>query len=151
MPTLPPLFCVCLQVAGAGCAARRGFIVDKTICLVPVCQLHASLTSPVPLQGETTCVVLWAAAKTNASPTWSWSCRWDLSSPPDVLFAAETEISAAHSNRHTSFVPQGEEPGGLTQNHDWRHLLRLNHSATRQADFRGHRKHPFRRLPAPRY
>lgn len=134
MLTLPPLSCIFRQVAEAGSAACRGVILDKT--LSDAC---AGLTSPV-LQGKTTCVVLWAAAKTNVSPTWSWSCRWDLSAPREsnVLFAAETKISASHSIRHTSFLSQGEESGRFTQNHDWRHLLCLDHFATRQADFRGH-------------
>lgn len=42
MLTLPPLFCIFLQVAEAGCAACGGFILDKTICLMPVQQFNKS-------------------------------------------------------------------------------------------------------------
>lgn len=111
MLTLPPLFCIFLQVAEAACAACRGFILDKTTY---VCCLYSSLTSPV-LQGGTTCVVLWAAAKTNVSPTWSWSCRWDWSAPrqSNVLIAYETKSSVSHSNGHIHLYPKGRNLADL--------------------------------------
>lgn len=67
-----------------------------------------------------------------------------------ALFAAEAK-SLYLTIRDTSFVSQGEKSGRFTQNHEWRHLLCLNHFTTWKADFRGHREHPFCRLPAPRY
>lgn len=45
MLTLPPLFCIFLQAAEAACAACRGFILDKTICLMPVQQFNKSCSA----------------------------------------------------------------------------------------------------------